>query len=323
MTYYEVFKGGAFVDHLWVLQRAAPGPVARVGPNQLHFNSPEAYDGIYTRGSQFIKDPRTYKAFHQDDASLYIIDQREIKTRRDILKPLFSRRTIFQPEHVIQAKVNKLLAKLADDVAMHTPVNMRLACQSTAQELIYDSAAGFAHQTIVSSETSAPLFLLLVHLPWIFWVIVYGSKLVAALRGNHKGAICNLFAKLKSKIEDMPRDLPLLEKEGQETVFHHLMKPHPEKGQYEIPLVKALFEEAVTLVVAGIYTIEDEGEAAGGVAGYRRPCAPEVLQKLPYLTAVIKEMVPAGTAAAMASSFVHLESAIFLDPGLQAGALAQ
>ncbi|KAH9930542.1 cytochrome P450 [Epithele typhae] len=369
MTYYEVFKGGAFVDHLWVVHERY-GPVVRVGPNQPHFNSPEAYDYIYTRGSQFTKDPRTYKAFHQDDASLCIIDQREIKTRRDILKPLFSRREILRLEHVIQAKVDKLLAKLVAYANSHTPVNMRLACRSTAQEPIFDycfasdedfiSAPGFAHKAVVDAEAAAPFFLLLVHFPWIFWVIVYGSKLAAALRGNRTGAIHNSSNKLKEKIDDMLRDPSLLEDEDQETVFHHLMKPHPEKGQYEIPPVKTLFEEAVTLVVAGIYTrLKEELRVAW--PDIDTPVHLEVLEKLPYLvrtfdshpyrdaefhggpllqTAVIKETmqlvhgvvyplprivgptdtvigsfkVPAGTAAAMGPSFVHLNPVIFPDP---------
>ncbi len=72
---------------------------------QLHFNTLAAYDDIYLHGHRFTKDPRTYLNINQSDSSLCIIDLREIKTRRDILGPLFSRRAIMQLEHVVLSKV--------------------------------------------------------------------------------------------------------------------------------------------------------------------------------------------------------------------------
>ncbi len=72
---------------------------------QLHFSAIKAYNDIYLHGHRFTKDPKFYGPLHQDDSLLCLIDLREVKTRREILGPLFSRRAILKLEHVVQSKV--------------------------------------------------------------------------------------------------------------------------------------------------------------------------------------------------------------------------
>ena len=50
----------------WELGLIHPGPLIRIGPNELSFYSLEVYDTIHKAGTKFTKDPRTYGEFVQD-----------------------------------------------------------------------------------------------------------------------------------------------------------------------------------------------------------------------------------------------------------------
>lgn len=42
-----------------------PGPLIRIGPNEVSFYSVEMYDTVHKVGSKFKKDPRVYGEFVQ------------------------------------------------------------------------------------------------------------------------------------------------------------------------------------------------------------------------------------------------------------------
>lgn len=79
---------------------------------QLHFSDPRAYAAIYTHGSKFTKDPHFYTCFGEDETSFGYTDRREAKVRKDVLSPLFSRRSILKLEHVVQEKVEHMFLQL-------------------------------------------------------------------------------------------------------------------------------------------------------------------------------------------------------------------
>ncbi|KAI0711404.1 cytochrome P450 [Earliella scabrosa] len=368
MTYYEVFKNGAFVDHLAELHKRY-GPVVRISPDQLHFNALGAYDDIYLHGHRFTKDPRMYQGkFNQDEASLCIIDLREIKTRRDILGPLFSRRAILKLEHVVRSKVTRLIKQLGHYAESGKPANIHRACRSAAMELIYAycfathedfvTAPNFAHKFVVESEMAAPLFHYYVHFPWMTPLIILKTLVISWFRPEN-GVLWGSYTRLKAKIHQLRERPELVEHEEHETALHHMLMLHPDKGQTEIPSEKVLWEEAVTLLAAGSETVANVLNVGvfhvlnnpiihQKLFEELRNAWPEIdmtmhyetLEKLPYLTAVIKESlrvgqgvvhplprvvgptdttiagvtVPAGAVVSMSSTFVHLNPDIFPQP---------
>ncbi|TFK86651.1 cytochrome P450 [Polyporus arcularius HHB13444] len=369
MTYYEVWLNGGLVEHLEVLH-ANYGPVVRIGPNQLHFSAIEAYNDIYLHGHRFTKDPKFYGPLHQDDSLLCLIDLREVKTRREILGPLFSRRAILKLEHVVQSKVNALLNELYKYAETGRPANMRRALRSTAIELIYAycfatnepfiSAPGFSHKFVVESEMTFKVFHWVVHFAWVYPLLILSTHVAAWVRpSDNEARIMDSYFRLRSKIDELVAHPETVEKEEHETVFHHLLRPHPEKGQPEVPSKKVLWEEAVDLIAAGgetvstvatfglFYVLNDPAVHKRLVlelkSAWPDPEAKmdyEALEKLPYLTAVIKESlrlahgvvtpaprvvsprdrsiagfdVPAGTIVAMGAMFVHFNPDVFPRP---------
>ncbi|RDX54810.1 cytochrome P450 [Lentinus brumalis] len=369
MTYYEVFKDGAFVEHLLHLH-ARYGPVVRVGPNQLHFNALNAYDDIYLHGHRFTKDPRMYLSLNQSDSSLCIVDLKEIKTRREILGPLFSRRAIIKLEHVVLSKVNRLIEQLGHYAEAGKPANIRRACRSAALELIYAycfathedfvTAPDFSHKFVVESEMTFPLVHHFVHFPWMLPLLVLQTQIAAWFKpGGEGGVLYDSYGGLKSKIDELVAHPEMVDRDEHETVFNHLLRPHPDKGQLEVPSTKVLWEEAINLIAAGsetvativnvgmFYVLNDPAvyvkltaELTSAWPEVQTTMHYETLEKLPYLTAVVKESlrighglvhplprvvgptdaviagftVPAGAVVAMGATFVHFNPTVFPQP---------
>jgi hypothetical protein len=73
--------------------------------HQLHFNEPFAYSAIYSNASKVTKDPLYYSTMVVDESSFGYIDNQKAKIRRDVLSPLFSRRSIVSLQGLVAEKV--------------------------------------------------------------------------------------------------------------------------------------------------------------------------------------------------------------------------
>ncbi|KAI0315342.1 cytochrome P450 [Amylostereum chailletii] len=334
---------------------------------QLHFNDPHAYNDIYVNGNRFTKDPKTYLALHQDESSLCMVDLREIKTRRDVINPLFSRRAILKLEHVITRKIEALISKLLPYETLGKPVDLRRAYRSATLDIITSycfareysiiEAPDFRHKMILDYELSLPLFHVLRHFPFLLTALVFVDQIKSLFKPKGVGVLGDGHTRMQKTIDELVERPELLDNEEHETIFHHLLTPP--KGQSEIPSKKSLMEEALNLTVAGsdtvgtaatvgsVYILSDPAALAKLVAELEdawpdkdSPMPLETLEKLPYLTAVVKESlrlshgvvfpaarvvapsdaiiagfaVPAGSVVAMGSTFIHYNPEIFPDP---------
>lgn len=147
---------------------------------------------------------------------------------------------------------------------MGKPANIRRACRSAALELIiaycfashedFVTTPDFSHRFVVESEMTFPLFHHFVHFPWITPLLVLKTLVVSWLKPG-EGVLYGSYGRLKSKIHHLREHPELVEHEEHETVFHHLLMPHPDKGQTDIPSEKVLWEEAINLIAAGSETV--------------------------------------------------------------------
>ncbi|TRM68171.1 cytochrome P450 [Schizophyllum amplum] len=366
-TYYEVVKDGGLVDQLQRLH-AIHGPVVRIGPNALHFSNPDVYSEIYTRGFSFLKDPALYRAFGQQDSSFGSTDPVFAKARRDIISPLFSRRAILKLEPFVQQKIDKLIGKLLGHEHSSDPIDMFRAFKSVTLDIILTYCFGescdaldapdFAHPVIIDLESTSRLLSVFKVFQWVIPAQAFVTKLLKPL-GHRVPGRAVLREQLLARIDKTLADPTSLESASHETVYHLLMQAHPDKGFAEVPSRASLLDEATNLQAAGSHTV-----AATCIVGFYhilnnkdvyhrlfaelKEAIPDVhdsirfedVEKLPYLTAVIKEalrlshgvvlpmlrivntdgvvldgiVVPRGTTVAIGSTFVHLNSEVFPDP---------
>ncbi|KAI0698067.1 cytochrome P450 [Cerioporus squamosus] len=342
------------------------GPVVRIGPNQLHFKEYQAYTDIHSSSNRFIKDSRTYGIIRQPDCVFSLTDVREAKPRRDYLSPLFSRRALLKLEPVIQAKVDALVQQLLRYCQARRPANIRRAYRSFTTEVVYAycfasdedymTAPDFAHSIVRQSDEAAfDYFLVFVHFPWMFPLMKSMASIAARIRPHSAGPL----ERLRERIDGFVDNPQSLQQKTQETLFHHLIAPNPETGREGIWSKSTLWQEANNMIAAGSETTASILTVATFYVLNELPVrerlfaelmeawpdtetqAPlETLEKLPFLTAVIKESlrvghgivgplprivtptdaviadhaVPAGTVVATRCSFIHLDPAVFPDP---------
>ncbi|KAJ7577965.1 cytochrome P450 [Mycena floridula] len=361
IAYFDIVKDGGIVEELERLH-AIYGPVVRIGPNDLHFSDPEAFHDIYTRGLKFTKDYAFYRSFHQDTSSFASVDPRQAKIRREMISGLFSRRAIQKLEPVVRGVVENLITQLRQYHGGQ-PVNLHRAFKSATLEIIgrycfaqsNDAVTnpGFNHPILSNFEAFAPMILMAKNFPWIHRT----NMLLGVFQPVRHRA--DFLASLSDQIDSLIANPELLESSEHEIIYHHLLTPNPEKGQFSAPSKESLMHEARNLLGAGsdtvgnactvgsFYILQDPmvhnkviEELKMAIPGDADEIRLETVEKLPYLTAVIKEslrmafgvvyplprivkpsdtmiggfLVPFGTSVSSGITFVHNNSRLFPEP---------
>ncbi|KAL1659580.1 cytochrome P450 [Schizophyllum commune] len=367
VTYYDIVKDGATVDQLGELH-ARYGPVVRIGPNTLHFNNPDVYHRIYTRGTSFFKDPALYCAF-PDGSSFGSIDPVQAKSRRDAINPLFSRRAIAKLEPFIQEKVDKLTTKLLAYDDASKPVDLLQALRAATLDIIFSYCFGedcnaldapdFKHPILMGADAINRATLIFKAIPALIHVQRFLISYLQFLNFPAVGPGL-LVDKISAQLDELLANPKALDDAPHETIFDHILPgAGTDKRSAAFPTRISLLDEALSLQLAGSHTVaaacyvgcfhvlNDDGIRRKLVAELKDAIPDiadvvhfELVEKLPYLTAVIKEAlrlshgivspmlrtvnadgvvldgiaVPRGTAVAIGNTFVHLNPEIFPDP---------
>ncbi|KAJ7485700.1 cytochrome P450 [Mycena latifolia] len=362
-AYFDLILDGGFLDHLkWLHENY--GPVVRVGPNEVHFSHPDAFEAIYSFSSTFTKDPILYKAFRQDLSSFGLGDPREARKRREMLSPLFSRRAILKLEHVIQEKV-----ELIENILSHegdTPCNLFMAFRAATLDIITSYCFAQSFDALDYPNFQHPILLAILSGVSAIWTFKYFPSLLFFVE-NMPGWVMHrispvskgytdLFAFLSRYLDRILEDPTVLEVADHEIIYHHLLQPD---ARHNVPSKKSLLDESLTLLGAGSETVgnivttgvfhvlsdkrvldrlrmelQESWPNASSSMSY------QALEKLPYLTAVLKESVkmahgvvtpipravgpsdaqicgynlPPGTVVSIGITFIHEKPDIFHSP---------
>ncbi|TFK20097.1 cytochrome P450 [Coprinopsis marcescibilis] len=360
LGYYDFWKSGGLNDHLVTLHEKY-GKVVRIGPNRIHFSTVRAYDAIY-RNPKFLKDAWWYDAFHQSESTFGYIDPAQAKERREIMRPLFSRKSVQKLEQCIQDCVDRLLVALAK-VPADQEVDLFYAYLSVSLEVITTYCFAKSYHAIehpkfklpflVALQEGASISFLFRHVPFIAPFVLGMPAWLAKLVSPGAAAIQAFFGSLEDQLKEVLKDPSTLDRTEHEIICHHLLNPKSQK-----PLSwNSLREEASLMIAAGSDTVGATATIGTYhvlrnakvkkrlreelVAAWPDPDSPmpwEKLEKIPYLTAVVKESlrmahgtvsplprvvpedqviasvtVPAGTVVAMNSTFVHLNEGVFFN----------
>lgn len=358
LAYWETIKDGMLVEELERLHRIY-GPVVRIAPNELHFSTPQAYFSIYSTHANVIKDPNYYWCFNADDSVFGITDPELAKKRRDVFNPLFSRRSILKLESIIQEKVNTLIDIITEEYC-DKPVDLHQGFKAVSMDVIttycyaqsFDAlhSPGFAHPILLGIEAITSTMTAVRNFP-VLRLMHYLPEGVTRMMNPDAVGFFSLQKVLGKQIDKILADPGVLET-AHDTVYHRLLENE------ETPSRKGLLAEAQTFLIAGTDTtsnamtigffhiLSDPLVRAELVAELKAmwpekemPISYESLEKLPYLTGVVKESlrmsigvpvsiprvlsadmdidgisVPAGTVVGMGTSFVLMNEDIFPEP---------
>ncbi|KAF9077842.1 cytochrome P450 [Rhodocollybia butyracea] len=322
-VYYDIVKGGGLLAKYEQLHQLH-GPVIRVGPNTLHFNYTKAYHDIYTYGSTLVKHSVFYDALgvHAPESSLIFSDPEVAKG--------FITATVLPPSSDLPRVHDSTKANILDSFDFSHPILQGL---KEAQLKIWFQ---LHFPFFVTFALNAPQKLIL-------WLLPEFESYLKMKAG---------FERQIDSLMNNPDTLSMVE---HETVFHHLLEPKDQKHLSRASLV----DEAFLLVAAGGDTtanacnigtfyalkyphihrkLKEELEEVW--VDKDRPMTYTALEKLPYLTAFIKEAlrlsigvvhplprvvglstpeigglkIPAGTIVGMSVKLLHMNPDVFPDP---------
>ncbi|KAI3556374.1 cytochrome P450 [Colletotrichum abscissum] len=119
------------------------GPLIRIGPNELSFYSIDIYDTVHKVNSGFVKDPRNYGEFVQDEhpALFSITDPQEHAKRRRILGQLFSRSNIEKLEGLMLHHIDNFVSAVE---RRSVSFDIGPACRALEADIISDFSFGEA-----------------------------------------------------------------------------------------------------------------------------------------------------------------------------------
>ncbi|KAJ7206141.1 cytochrome P450 [Mycena haematopus] len=253
-AYFDLIRDGGFLKHLeWLHKRY--GPAVRVGPHEVHFSDPSAFDAIYGPRSTFVKDPIVYGAFKQDLSSFGFRDPHEARKRREMLSPLFSRRATLKLEHAIQAK-NSILRRWSGLQYVHGFRSATLDiitsyCFAKSFDTLDDP--GFQHPMLRAILSGVSIIWTFKYFPSLYFIADHmPGWLMRRISPVSKG-YTDLFAFLSRYIDRILADPSTLDAADHETIYHHLINPNVEK--HNIPSKKSLLDESLTLLGAGSETV--------------------------------------------------------------------
>ncbi|KAF5355589.1 hypothetical protein D9757_012820 [Collybiopsis confluens] len=157
-AYFNQIRGGEWIERLHNVY----GPIVRVGPNKLHFNSPQAFHDIYTNGHSLRKDPGMYThgvATIASESAWAAMDLQKAKYRRGLMAPLFSRRAIVELEYTVQQKIDKLLAVFEEHYSSPgSTIEMSPAFRSLTTDIINSYCFAECPDTLDYPDSAILLF---------------------------------------------------------------------------------------------------------------------------------------------------------------------
>lgn len=293
------------------------GPVIRITPDEIHLSDPENLEKIYFVGSRYPKDAAFYGAFGAD-RSVFTAPSPDVhRVKRAALNPFFSRKKVLELEDIVQDKAEKLVGRMKKAFNSTGAIDLHHGFRAISVDVITDYAFGDSYNFLDRDDfgidffngfrDTGPALWTFQQFPVIqrvakkmpFWLAERLSAPLALRRSQHMSSRAQVL-KVKAAVE---RD----EKVSRTTIFHELLCPDAAEG-YAVPNVDELSSEAQnilgaasdttgnTLTIAA-YNVVRNPDIYARLSAELKEAFPNpegrlefvALEKLPYLTAVIKE----------------------------------
>ncbi|KAJ9612893.1 hypothetical protein H2200_002834 [Cladophialophora chaetospira] len=364
-TYIEVVQQESFV-HVVMKLHEQYGSIVRVSPNELHFSDPSAFHDIYNAGAKWDKEDELYASFGEDHSSFGFRTYEEAKQRKEIMQPLFSSRAIINLQSLAWEKIDRLVSTMSARKEKSIDMLFALRCFTIdmvttfcfARSVDAIDAPDFKAPIVEAMHTSNPTFVLLKHFP-LFRKTLFSLPPWLAIKASPETAgLTNLQVILAEQVHEVVTNPESLNKAPHPIIYHRLLDKEVNKGQ-PIPDATSLREEAAALMfgggdsaantlTVGLFQILDQPKLYDRLKDEVYQAWPnldthptyETLQKLPVLTATIKESlryapgvpssllrivppvgasiggkhIPGGTAVGMSTVLVHRSSEVWGNP---------
>ncbi|KAL0059268.1 hypothetical protein AAF712_013992 [Marasmius tenuissimus] len=367
-AYFDVVKDGGWTKHMVELHERY-GSVVRVSPSELHFSDPKAFDDIYIV-AKLLKHHDFYQTrLPIHDAVVNTINPKEATKRRVRIGSYFSRKAVLQLEKTVQNNIDRLVAHLTAEPYSGgaQPADLLYAYRATTMDIIMSylfnqefgalDYPGFAHPLLVSLDGIIGNTWVMYYLEPLGTLMHFLPESIARKLNPPVAPLLDQAHYIAQKIEKLSLETVgnMGRSNERKAIFHVWRNNASGSGLWNVPKSQ-IMEECASMQLAGSDTVGNacmigtfyilrnrmtltklrrELDALGeGQITF------EVLEKLPYLTAVIKESlrlshgvtsplprvvgssgstiadvtVPPGAVVSSAAYIVHMNPIIFPDP---------
>ncbi|KAK1754045.1 cytochrome P450 [Echria macrotheca] len=369
--YHDWIQNGTYYRHFEAYQ-ARYGPVIRIAPNEVLLTDPCHYDTLYSMTTDFYKDPAFYHLSGAETAVFAITHNKDHQRHRALLNPFFSRRSVLQQEGMVRSKVLRLLNRIQQDSQRGLTTELWAGFRAISVDVITEYAFGadrcwdflgredFGVWYNHLARAVVPTMYLFRVVPWLRRPMQAMPVWLARRLNPMVVGMLEFMDVTRRDVERVVGDVEHDRKPERETIFHGLLDPEATKAQglVGVPTVQNMVDEAFGFLGAAS---ETAGNAMTMCAFhvlydreiYKRLRAELVqafpdpttqmdllaLEKLPYLTAVIKEglrlsygvihplprvapkavefngyVLPEGTVVSMSAWLMHRHPDAFPDP---------
>ncbi|KAK5659568.1 hypothetical protein OQA88_770 [Cercophora sp. LCS_1] len=368
--YYDYIKNGSYYLQFEGYQ-AKYGPVIRIAPNEILLADPAHYDKLYSMSTDFYKDPTFYHLSGADTALFAITHNDDHRRYRSLLNPFFSRRSVLDQEPMVQSKVVKLLSRIESDSGRGLTTEIWAGFRAISVDVITEYAFGAARcwNFLDASDfgiwynhlgrTVVPMMYVFRIVPWLqkpmqampIWLAKAMNPIVAGFM--------EFVDVLRIDVERVVRDIRDGVVPERETIFHTVLdgKRAAEQGM-GVPTVQHMVDEAFGFLGAASETAGNAMTVCAFHVLFNEPVYQRLrkelveafpdpdgrmdflaLEKLPYLTGVVKEglrlsfgvlhplprvaptavefnghVLPKGSVVSMTSWLMHRNPETFPDP---------
>ncbi|KFY66112.1 hypothetical protein V496_02171 [Pseudogymnoascus sp. VKM F-4515 (FW-2607)] len=334
------------------------GTVVRITPDEVHLSDPDNYEIINCVGTKFAKSSPFYDSFGIGYSTFSSGPNDIHRIRRGMLNPFFSRQTVLSLESIVHSKADKLINLLNTKLPKHQAVDLHHAFRAISVDVITDYAFGHCYNLLDTEDLGLDFFAMVQGIGptmWIFqqwpslrtFALSLPSALVKAMSKPLK-QVLNLQAHCLKQVLTVKADMGAGRKSERQSIFEVLLSPQHEG--YVVPTPDQIKDEAYSILAAAADTTGNAMTVAAYhvvknpdmykkltaelKAAFPSPDVPLdylVLEKLPYLTGVVKEglrlarevpkpgvtfngyTVPAGYFVSMSSWIMHQREDYFPD----------
>ncbi|KAF7943865.1 uncharacterized protein EAE97_005935 [Botrytis byssoidea] len=367
--YYNAIRDGIYTRSFEKMHTDYNSSVVRIAPNHVHVNDPEFYSKMFNNRTIYRKDPGFYKQISVSESILSILDPHEHRLRRQKVNSLFSIKAAdsMAPDILtIAQKAANIMMKRGEE---KRPIDMHRLCRSISSEVLFKILFDEPQDLLDSQEEHPDLltsmdgflnnFWIMKAFPAVGWLATNLPESLAQKAVPGFKSIRDKCGKWATMAVARQNSREIIKNDSSSnTVFDLLLAPTPEEPRSEFS-IPDLVDEAFLFVFAGtdttgstianaLYYILSSASVSSNLLGELNShgitshetfdC--NLVQRLPYLTAVVKEsmrvhtmvpgtlprivpdggvvvdghFIPAGTSISQTNLSLHHNASIFPSP---------
>jgi hypothetical protein len=122
---------------LWSFTKT-PGPIIRIGPNEVHIKDSEWFDTLYSNTARLDKDPWFYCILGSEQSAFSEPSYEIHRMKRSKVNHFFSKANVDRSEPLLQSVLANLMNNFESKMSSGQPVPLKYAFKSYAADVVCD-----------------------------------------------------------------------------------------------------------------------------------------------------------------------------------------